>query len=336
MAEEFIDLYEVLELPLDTDRNTLRKRINESYLDAQRNLDHRNFQTRIKYQELFEVTLPQARYILLDESRRDDYDRLVRAFRASKSGIGVAPAADAAPAPPVTDEPGIPGTTPDVGPLPTANVDPAQLAKEREELWTKWKSGLENVLAEKEDTAPRPRVNHALPPTPPPAAGATPRQTDKVASPAGERKPLKPKVSFNFNDGAVKRPVSSAEEAELEKEKAKQEELERRRDHHRREIIKETLVNVGLIWSGVGAAVVIIPGFIAVTLASTFYLHPTNGAWPFPMVTKVPYWSVALFLLAVGSVFAARGLSRRKRQEAVSQLSRMPYEELLRTVNKSG
>ena len=98
MTDEFVDFYEILELPLDADRSEVRKRISEIYIEAQRNLDHRNFNTRVHYQQLFEIILPQARYILLDEGRRDDYDRLVRASRGlagDTRGTSAAPGATA-------------------------------------------------------------------------------------------------------------------------------------------------------------------------------------------------------------------------------------------------
>ena len=83
MADEFIDFYKALGLPFDADRKQVRSRINEAYTEAQRNLDHRVFATRVGHQKMFEVILPRARYILLDDSRRDDYDQMVRAFRGA-------------------------------------------------------------------------------------------------------------------------------------------------------------------------------------------------------------------------------------------------------------
>ncbi|RYZ65448.1 MAG: hypothetical protein EOP09_14275, partial [Proteobacteria bacterium] len=176
MADEFVDLYEILDLPIDTDRNTVRKRITELYTEAQRNLDHRNFQTRVKYQELHEILLPQARYILLDEGRRDQYDALVRSTRAPKNTppTEVTPAVPTPEAKPasgfkLSGEEGIPGQTPTIEPIPSASM-PQITPEQRDEQWKKWKSGLAEVLERETRDEIRPK---AKPNVPPPVAGAT-------------------------------------------------------------------------------------------------------------------------------------------------------------------
>ena len=69
-----VDLYELLDVPRDADTPRLRKRIAQLYLEAQGNLGHRNFRRRFYYQELFEVYLPQAHHLLLNDARRTEYD----------------------------------------------------------------------------------------------------------------------------------------------------------------------------------------------------------------------------------------------------------------------
>jgi hypothetical protein len=339
VAEEFVDLYEILELPIEADRNLLRKRVNELYLDAQRNLDHRNFQTRVKYQELFEITLPQARYILLDEGRRDEYDRLVRAFRAAKSGEGGVPAPSSAmPAKPKGPvEPGIPGAAPEIDALPAAGVDPAQLAKEREELWSKWKTGLESAMAKEKDSderpaggAPRPSTGHSL--AGEPSGGQTAARPGATSASAARAARPQTKVNFQFNENAQQqqtRPLTPEEE----KEKLEREATEKRRDQHRREIMKDVLVNVALIWSSAGAAAVIVPGFIVLTVISNI-LYPSGKAALLPWLPKGGLWAAGLGGLIVGAVFLARSLSKKMRQKTVAELSRMTYEELITRTGK--
>lgn len=340
MAEEFVDLYEVLELPIEADRNMLRKRVNELYLDAQRNLDHRNFQTRVKYQELFEITLPQARYILLDEGRRDEYDRLVRAFRAAKNGEAIPAPTTAMPAKPAAPvEPGIPGAAPDITPLPTAGVDPAQLAKEREELWSKWKTGLESAMAKEKDseerpsggTAPRPSTGHSLaaePSAAPRTGGAQPAGRPTAAPAARTTRPPG-KVNFQFNENAESRVLTDEEE----QERLAREATEKRKDQHRRDIMKDELVNVALIWSGVGAGAIIVPGFIILTIVGNI-LYPANKPQTLAWLPKGGYWAAGLGLLVIGAVFLARSLSKKMRQQKVAELSRMTYEELITRTGK--
>jgi hypothetical protein len=77
----FVDLYEVLQVPPETQASIIRKRIMELYLEAQKNLDHRNNKKRLFFNQMFEVHLPQARYLLLDPKRRATYDGHLHIFR---------------------------------------------------------------------------------------------------------------------------------------------------------------------------------------------------------------------------------------------------------------
>ena len=95
-----VDLYALLDVPRDADAALLRKRIAQLYLEAQENLDHRNFRRRFYYQELFEVFLPQAHHILLNEKRRAEYNvQLVVRNRGAKASAA-APIASTREAPP--------------------------------------------------------------------------------------------------------------------------------------------------------------------------------------------------------------------------------------------
>ena len=316
MAEEFVDLYELLELPLESDRNALRKRINEMYLDAQRNLDHRNFQTRVHYQKLFEVTLPQARYILLDEGRRADYDRLVASFRGSKTG-GAPPAPSMVPTAPEPVDPNIPGATtaPEISPLPAvAPVDPAQLAAEREELWKKWKSGLEEAVKVDETPAPSP--------APKSRASSAPRAAARSAAPTSAA--TEP-VNFDFKEktpsgNPILPPRAASRSAEDPNLSA--EALERRRDHRRREIIKERLVTVGMTWGAIGAALVLVPGLMVMFFLSPI-LYPGVGNPKIPLPQPI-FFLLGFVIFTAGAFFMGQKLSRDKRRKTVAELSSVP------------
>jgi hypothetical protein len=82
----FVDLYDLLDLPPGSDVATTRKRITTLYIEAQNNLDHRNFRKRFYYQELFETYLPQAHHLLLNDARRAEYHKQLQAHHAHASG----------------------------------------------------------------------------------------------------------------------------------------------------------------------------------------------------------------------------------------------------------
>lgn len=362
MAEEFVDLYEVLSLPVDSDRNTLRKKINELYLDAQRNLDHRTFATRVKYQELFEVTLPQARYILLDDGRRDEYNRLVHAFRAAKNGTPLPPQnSPEATKSGFTLEPdpdsSIPGSDGQrVDPLPTSSVDPEQLAREREELWKKWKTGLEEALTVEGDDRPKARSATTASPSsfttqPAPSAGdnAAPKavqaavQTAPAPQPAAAPQPqsapktaARPKVDISFdfkeNDTSASPDAGVVELDADGNQRLSPAEIEKRRTEHRRQIMKDLLVNVGLIWGAIGAAIIIVPG-LAALIAFMGRYYPRSGE---PLLKYNPniFWSVGFLLISVIAFFVARELSKSMRRKKASELSFLSYEDLLKQVGK--
>lgn len=353
MAEEFIDFYEVLELPMESDRDTLRKRINELYLEAQRNIDHRHFATRAKFQEVFEVTMPRARIILLDDDRRDEYDRLVRAFRAAKNGGPPVPADLAAKSAisKSATSPGAASSQPDfflpraepdaepdaelvtvgqrapvVEPLPEMGVDPARVEHEREELWKKWKSGLESALsAEAEKPRSRAAITSAptwfsVPEEPLTAAGATtpvarPGATESTARVSDSNSA--PDAGFDDRNQSV---ISSAE-------------IEARRLEHRRQLMREVLVNVGLIWGTLGAAILAVPGVIAlIAAAAHFYPRGERALLGFPSFVL---WGGGLLVIGLAAFFAGRGFSSFMRRKKELELSLLADEEFLERVGKS-
>jgi hypothetical protein len=157
--DEFVDLYDVLEIPEQADGEEIRKRINVLYIEAQQNLDHRNIKKRMQFQQMYEIYLPQARHLLMDDARRAEYNRYLQAFR---TGQKVDASSSDTHTPVRSSKPGVIegelGGTPDrhSGGLPELieTVDPEQLAVEREAMWAKWKTGLEAIT----DDAPEPPI----------------------------------------------------------------------------------------------------------------------------------------------------------------------------------
>ena len=366
MTDEFVDFYEILELPVEAERSEVRKRISELYIEAQKNLDHRNFNTRVRYQQLFEVTLPQARYILLDDGRRDDYDRIVKASRAPAGSVpATAPAktAEAAPSTEMGQTGGgfklssaeTAGATPTIDALPDEPIDPEAAAREREELWNKWKSGLQSAMereAAKESKADKPdsvattpladRIEAVQTGAPQPQATTTaPGPTPAQPRPAA--KPERPKVKFDFGGGnepdntprrGEQAPVPGAEEfVEAAKGRLTPEQIQERRDNHRRQIMKDELENTGVKGMAIGAAAVLLPGVIAmVVFMSTYY--PPNQVSTLPIKSAGLAWM--LWLVALGGLAYGCGyfLSKSLRRKQAMEFSMMSYEELLRHTNK--
>lgn len=69
----FVDYYAILATAPSTPAEEMREKINALYQEAQTNRDHRSLPRRREYQILLEL-LPQARTILLDETRRKRYN----------------------------------------------------------------------------------------------------------------------------------------------------------------------------------------------------------------------------------------------------------------------
>lgn len=72
---QWLDFYALLDVPVNADEDTIRKRIGKVYAEASANSDHRDFSRRSYYQALVERVLPQCRRVLLDPEWRAKYDR---------------------------------------------------------------------------------------------------------------------------------------------------------------------------------------------------------------------------------------------------------------------
>lgn len=324
MADEFVDFYQELDLPLEAGQKEVRQRINERYLEAQRNLDHRNFQTRVRYQQMFEVILPRARYTLLDENRRTEYDNLVRAFRAPlvppptpepiqfKPSFGPGDASSFRLA-----EEEAAGKAPTVEPLPRPNYDTKELATQRDEMYAKWKSRLEAAIARDEERAAKQassRVKETAETAPEKEA---PRKQRANASP----------ISFNFENG------SATAINEEENARVAAFELERQRTERKRAAMREILDNVGLkgaMMGGFGAALPL--GTFLIFLMGRFYPRdaPPTIALPSGLA-----WLLGLAVVVGITIVAALEMSKSARHKASVELSALPLEELLRRMGRT-
>jgi len=372
VADEFIDFYEALGLPFDADRKQVRSRINEAYTEAQRNLDHRVFATRVGHQKMFEVILPRARYILLDDSRRDDYDQMVRAFRGVSPVAPIEPPAPTAPpvadagrsasgavaAPVETASNGTPAPVfgagnaasfrlaeeqtpvpngaraPRVEGLPTSPLDPVQMEQRRDELWQKWKSGLEAAIARDEQDKANPR------PAPPKAVAQTPTAVASAPPPLPRppRAPAQP-IEFDFGAGNAARrgesaPVPGAEEiVEEAKARLSPEEIERARAERTREAVKEILMEVGAKATITGAMGAGFP-LLGLLIFSMGHFYPRDAA-PLIGFPSPAAWALGLLLVAGAAFAAAHFLSRFQRHKKALELASLPLEDILRELGRN-
>jgi hypothetical protein len=373
--DEFVDLYEVLDIPADADTARIRKRINELYIEAQQNLDHRNVKKRLQYQQMFEIYLPQARHLLLDNARRAEYDRYLRAFR---SGAPLEPAAPApppprqettsvevaAPAVEIDDRDANPAgiafnfDEPDLDDLHLAPADPTQLAAEREQLWAKWKTGLEHVLTDEDDTSHH-EAPHPAPPRPRPVTAASSAAAITTATAPTAARPSSPAATHPVagthaasSQGAgaqaagaqaVSAPVATPAPQPAQKSVQVSaadvwgdattlngltaEEIERRREHRRYALIKTAVQNVGLRWAlGSGVGVFLVGCSILFSL-DEYYFKIKGYPFGFPRPVGNFISFIGVVMLAGICAWFASGWARRR---AVNELSSYSLEELIR------
>ncbi len=144
-AVDFVNLYDMLQMPQESAPADLRKRISVMYLEAQKNQDHRNAQKRMYFQQLYEVYLPQARFLLLEPKRRTEYDQHLTVYRedqAKSVEVEEALLADEA------QTSGFKAAAPVLEPGLEERMTPAELAAYRAELWSRWEEGLKQNSGE--------------------------------------------------------------------------------------------------------------------------------------------------------------------------------------------
>lgn len=344
--EEFVDLYKVLELVPDAEPEMIRKRINTLYLEAQQNLDHRNLRKRLQYQQMYEIYLPQARHLLLDTRRRSEYDRYLHAYR---SGSKVAP-----------EEPATVETSPPLQevepPLPNSREteeDPQVVAAQRDELWDKWKQGLEEeaVVATTPTSTPEPHpiaetepqmkvadgalqtpeetVAQSVPPQSTPVSVPTPPQPQSTSaestSAAPTPAPSQPKPSpRKSRTPSIGSPAGGLSGGPTEEEIARQKELERQQEIRREEIIGEAAQNSALV-----AGVAWGAGIFLVGCVGLYFLLDNLEEYPLGLSSGV--FSALCLLLLIGiSAFGGTYFSKKARLRVTSELSMLPYEKLPR------
>ncbi|HVF10826.1 MAG TPA: hypothetical protein VNA16_08490 [Abditibacteriaceae bacterium] len=359
--DEFVDLYEVLGLPVDADADKLRKRINELYLDAQRNLDHRNVQKRLRFQQFYELYLPQARHLLLDPARRAEYDQYLQAYRAHQATGGAGPVAKAP-----ASEKGEPAPSPgdsqeDLTASAQTTVsaqevvrraedeDPEKLAAEREQLWSKWKGSLEQAFRE-EGTAPAADAT-------PTASTATPHSTQRTTSQAApghfplidrEAVPPAPVVrsqpvvraptTHTARTGA--RPITPAAPAPRTAPAANagapsaealpnhdSSPLAQLHEQERLDLIRSGIETAGVVRGLTVGIVIFFAGCVVIFGLDSYLSHAKQ--FPFGLARSMfaLYFLCATTILALWCGWVA---SRAARRQASSELSYLSREELLR------
>lgn len=287
--DEFVDLYKMLDISPNASEAELRERVNQLYLEAQRNIDHHNFRKRFYYQQLYEVHLPQAHQLLLDATRRAEYNRFLDAFNKGEpfpedspsTEDGIVTSGDLGRSDSLGDDM-IPTVGGNASAIPSAPPTATPTVAESTAATTPAPSA--------PAAAPRVTTPKPVAPTPPrPAAPATPKRiapsSPSVASSAARR------VAVDIED------------------------MERRRDHKRRELIRGELEAAGQTW-GYGAGVAV----FLVCMAIAFFA----GAG------KPPFLAGGAVVGVVLGIMAGRSALRAARRNIVAALSKMPYDELLR------
>ena len=338
--DEFVDLYDVMDLPVDSDAETIRQRLNTLYLEAQQNLDHRNVKKRLQYQQMYEIYLPQGRHLLLHPARRAEYDRYLTAYR---TGNKVAPSSTSSDAGEngmgelsKTEEPPIPG-------MAAVEVDPEVLAAEREDMWAKWKTGLETVGDSSSEifdslpgdgtslSAPVANVSSAstrpAPPTPRGYTAPTPRPRVAGGATVGRTAPPAPRAAgAGARPRAGTAPAANLNAPHFETPNAPDAagDIEKQRERQRYQLIKDSVQNAGLMWGGIYAGGIFFAGLIIL-----FIVDSSIKKYPLNMSRSV--FALICFLLILAAAAIGGLIARRNaKQRAVAQFSVLSTEELMR------
>lgn len=322
-ADKAVNLYSILEVSPDAEDDAIRRRINDLFIEARSNLDHRNFRRRFYYQELYEVHLPQARLHLLDPERRNSYDQSLKlrvlpsvsSTRNEYSNLDSLPSVRESVRENVREEKpanrGADGL--DLDSLPSvddaAQIDAAKakVAQRRAQLRAS------NLAATQLSQA-----QQTLSPADA-AAFARFKAAQEESSPA----PIAANSARSTSQIAPRPMPHGARPAEAATVQTEAMQLERRRDMKRRELIKYELMAVGTQWAAISAF-----GTLAIGIAAWFgiqhWIQTKNAG--------------ADFLINLGGVIACcfiaaavgRTAHREARRRTVALLSQMPYEQLLR------
>ena len=312
-----VNLYSVLEVSPDADEETIRRRINEMFLEAQRNFDHRNFRRRFFYQELFEVHLPQARFHLLDSKRRKDYNNSLklRVLPAATNTLSEQSSLDSLPS--LRDAKpanlGVDGldlnSLPSVKDATQSDVARVKVAQRQGQLRASNLAATQLAQVQQQSLSPADAA--AI------ARFKAAQEEQPVSDVATSTHSAPANLPQNYRAQPVAPTAMQTEALQLE----------RRRDMKRRELIKNELMAVGMQWAAMSA-------FGTLTLGIAAWIGIQN--W---VGTKN---SSADFLINLGGVVACcfiatavgRSAHRSARRRTVALLSQMPYEQLLRRCAK--
>ena len=343
--DEFVDLYAVLGVEPDADVAAIRARATALYLEAQNNLDHRNPNKRLQWQQLYEVYLPQARHLLLDSARRAEYNRYLAAYRSGK------PLAEIAPEPVVVETGGL--EIVGGGALEATeaeDIDPEVLAAEREEVWGKWKSSLGFEEGETASAAPAPTSPQ---PVAPEASDSTyvqvaPQHLAAQAANAGSQNNsnagtarVEPRAARPASGVAARQPIQTVALGEplkvapkaapqrLTPEDLKKQghgEWERKRAVERDNLLGEAAAGAGLTGSFIGGGVALV---VALTLVFVVDSFLAGTSYPLGMSRLV--FTLLGFALAVAiAAIAAAVTAKKLRLKKLSELQTVSLEELQR------
>lgn len=281
---DFIDLYEVLSLPRDAKFPDLRKRIAELYLDAQKNLDHRNAKKKLQYQQLFEVLLPQARHLLLDPERRVEYDKYLEDYREDQGHRALAAqvlSSDGSGARAQSVEDVVKKAR-----IEEEQLTPEQMAERRATLWKKW----EESLATAQD--PLAQLKFSMP---------------ELQQRAVERKDYMERALIDVTETDRRRQEEAARRRdeerrarEDEEQRAREAQIEERRQLQYNDTISN-LTTTGRLYGGFGwGAAILVAGF-----ALLFYLEVTfslpGRRYPFGSPDTFRLTMLFLILAACGA-----------------------------------
>lgn len=329
--DEFVDLYDVMDLPVDSDSETIRQRLNALYLEAQQNLDHRNAKKRLQYQQMYEIYLPQGCHLLLDPRRRAEYDLYLNAYRTgNKVAPAAAPAEESSYSPgeiSTVEEPPIPG-------MAEVQVDPEVLAAEREDMWAKWKVGLESAESVSEVSESIPATGTQAPsvvteatataatarPTPPTPRGYTaPTPRPRTAAGAPVPRSARP---------APRQPGFAGQKAQNFEAPHKPDatgDMDKQREQQRYTLIKDAVQNAGLMWGAIYGGGIFFVGLI-ILFVSDNALKPR-----YPLgLTQTTFALIGFILILTIAAFGGVIARRKAKRRAVAQLSLLSTEQLMR------
>ena len=329
--EEAVNLYELLGVTPDADTKRIRKRVGEMFLEAQNNVEHRNFRRRFYYRELMETVLPRARHHLLDVDRREDYDRslgILPPLPPPPQFIPPAPTQK----PPTEVAPPAP-SEPLTKPTTAENIEPIAPFVTTPVTTTVSGAPSDSVVLSPPALSPPTFSRPALsPPALSPASSdeeeidfskfapvvATDISTSSTGNPDASQSIDSSEATASETTGASSYVQRGGAPAHSRMDAAR---VERRRDEKRRELIKQELMAAGTKWAALaGGGTLIAAGAVLFGLGS---------------VLEVDFLKILAVPIGLGAAAVCGYLAHRAaRKRIIILLSQMPYDQLLRRCAK--